>query len=214
VSPLQETRPQKEEFASLQAVLRRKRREAFDRAVSAVQDRRCQRIILDTALWLAGGLWSRTSDQLVAARRNQPVIDLARQELADRTAKLAKKADKLEDLDARGRHKVRIAAKKLRYATEFFASIFPDSLAKKRRKRFGAALKKLQSALGRINDIAVHERITGRLMNSPEKIDLVGRDAAFGMGMTAEKERADVAPSLASARKAGARLANLHVFWS
>src|SRR6516162_6624825 len=61
-------------------------------------------------------------------------------------------------LDAPSRHRLRIQAKKLRYAAEFFASLFPWKRAVKRRKQFLDALGRLQNGLGDLNDIAVHEK--------------------------------------------------------
>ena len=52
---------------------------------------------------------------------------------------------------------MRIALKKLRYATEFFAALYP----KKRTKPHLAALKELQDGLGHLNDVAVAERLIG-----------------------------------------------------
>jgi len=45
---------------------------------------------------------------------------------------------------------VRIAAKKLRYAAEFFSSLYPH----KRTRRYIAALAELQEVLGALNDTA------------------------------------------------------------
>src|SRR5215510_761914 len=53
------------------------------------------------------------------------------------------------------RHRVRIAAKKLRYAAEFLASLYP----RKRVERFVAALEDLQDILGALNDAAVVGRL-------------------------------------------------------
>ena len=49
----------------------------------------------------------------------------------------------------------RIAAKKLRYAAEFLASLYP----RKRVQRFVAALEDLQDILGALNDAAVVGRL-------------------------------------------------------
>jgi CHAD domain-containing protein len=46
--------------------------------------------------------------------------------------------------------------KKLRYAAEFFASLFAGKREMKSRKQFLPVLDRLQDALGDLNDIAVH----------------------------------------------------------
>jgi CHAD domain-containing protein len=72
--------------------------------------------------------------------------------------KLRKKGNALAQLDARSRHKLRIQTKKLRYAAEFFASLFTSKRAAKRREQFIVALECFQDGLGDLNDIAVHEQ--------------------------------------------------------
>ncbi len=57
-------------------------------------------------------------------------------------------------LDPGKRHKLRIRAKRLRYATEFFAATFPGKDKDARREKSLSALKDLQDALGELNDIA------------------------------------------------------------
>lgn len=57
------------------------------------------------------------------------------------------------------RHALRIAAKKLRYAAEFFAVIYPP----KRARPYLAALAALQDVLGALNDAAVTQRLLAEL---------------------------------------------------
>jgi CHAD domain-containing protein len=121
-----------------------------------VQSERCRAAGLHTALWLVNGAWSRGED---ASIRDRPVSDFAAKVLGRRTRKIGKKLDGLEDLAPPQRHKLRIATKKLRYATGFFASLFDDDRQTSRRKSFQDDLKTLQNALGTLNDIAMHRHI-------------------------------------------------------
>jgi CHAD domain-containing protein len=54
---------------------------------------------------------------------------------------------------------VRIEAKKLRYATEFFAPLFEGRKASKRKNAFLSALENLQDHLGELNDLAVSQKM-------------------------------------------------------
>ena len=63
-------------------------------------------------------------------------------------------------LSADERHRLRIALKKLRYATEFFEALYP----KKHTKPYLAALKDLQDGLGHLNDVAVAQRLIDSLV--------------------------------------------------
>jgi CHAD domain-containing protein len=85
----------------------------------------------------------------------------------------------LAQLDARSRHKLRIQAKKLRYATEFFASLYASKRALKRRHKFLSTLERLQDGLGDLNDIAVHEKHIielsfSRLPSNPSRVFAAG----------------------------------------
>lgn len=64
--------------------------------------------------------------------------------------------------DATARHRLRVAYKRLRYALEFFASLFPGE----RLRNYHLSASGLQEMLGRLNDLAVaseliHEALPG-----------------------------------------------------
>jgi CHAD domain-containing protein len=64
-------------------------------------------------------------------------------------------ADSLDTADAAHRHRLRIAAKKLRYAVEFFRSLFEHKAA----RHYAAALAQMQDVLGKLNDCATARRL-------------------------------------------------------
>ena len=74
-----------------------------------------------------------------AALRERPIVAAAADELRRRWKKIMKVGAQLHALDPQRRHKMRIQAKKLRYASEFFAGAFPGKKATRRRKNFVAA---------------------------------------------------------------------------
>jgi len=166
--------------------------------------------VFETALWLLNGDWSRNAG--LTRKRDQPVTVFARDALAKRKKKIVKKIGKVARLDARQRHRVRIAVKKLRYATDYFRSLFAEAKAKKARKRFDKTLKSLQDALGKLNDISVHERLarqyihpSKQVRNKPEK--------AYAMGFLSGGEKNTSRACLTSAANAGAKLSQLQPFW-
>ena len=146
VTPLRKHNPATPELRLLETDLKKRRDEGFARAKAAVESERCRRIVLDTALWLIDGKWSRGAR---FARRAQPIARFAREVLRARTRKIVKKGREIESLYPRRRHKLSIGVKKLRYASAFFASLFDDTKLKKSRKLFEKDLKALQSALGK-----------------------------------------------------------------
>ena len=74
-----------------------------------------------------------------------------------RHRQLGKYGRKLKSLDLAQLHAFRIAAKKQRYATEFFARLY----SRKETRRYIETLSDLQDILGIINDVAIVERLLG-----------------------------------------------------
>ena len=69
--------------------------------------------------------------------------------------KVLKRARDVDWRNAKRRHDVRIALKRLRYACDFFAPCFGDA------RSYLEKLEKLQDLLGDLNDIAVARRLGG-----------------------------------------------------
>jgi len=107
--------------------------------------------------------------------------------------KILKRGTRLAELDPIRRHRVRIQAKKLRYASEFFGSAFSGKKAARRRKELVAALKQLQDRLGDLNDISVHEGLTERLAITPNDVGkrkFPPANKAFAAGRLSGREEA------------------------
>jgi triphosphatase len=111
-----------------------------------------QRLLFDFALWIESGDWIGQSQ---GDWRERELAQFAGSELSRRRRKLKAAAGKIADMSDTKRHRLRINAKKLRYASEFFASVFSDKAADPHRKAFTKALSRLQDSLGELNDIAV-----------------------------------------------------------
>ncbi|SNT23369.1 CHAD domain-containing protein, partial [Sphingomonas laterariae] len=77
--------------------------------------------------------------------------------------KVKKGGRDLAHIDDETRHEVRKDAKKLRYASEFFASLFERKRERRRHKRFISALENLQDQLGALNDLATAPQLLKQL---------------------------------------------------
>jgi triphosphatase len=202
--------------ATLTRDLRRRRREAFSRARFAVESDRFQALILETAAWIEAGDWNRNADELARALRDQPIALLATAEMERCRRKILKRGTRLAELDPMRRHRVRIQAKKLRYASEFFGSAFSGKKAARRRKELVAALKQLQDRLGELNDISVHEGLTERLAITPNDVGkrkFPPANKAFAAGRLSGREEARSFSVLESAERAYTRFAKAKPFW-
>jgi triphosphatase len=182
------------------------------KAKAAVQSDRYRSIGLRTALWLADGSWLRSDDPLMKARRERPAAEVASEVLARRVKKIVKKARRIDKLDARARHKLRIAVKKLRYACEFFSGLYRAPKQEARRKRFCKTLKSLQGVLGALNDFEVHKGMAARIAR-PQKQNRTQVRKALAMGFITGQEQKQLTTCFASISKAAARLAELPAFW-
>lgn len=212
VNRLRENTPVAAEAAVLSRALEAQREAGLATARAALESERYRALGLRTALWLAGGAWSRNRNARVAACRAQRVKAFAADVLRRRSKKLVKKARRIGELDAAQRHKLRIASKKLRYAAEFFSSLFPGRKRKARRKRFGRILKTLQGALGTLNDIEVHKTFARRIA-SPRRSSSGQPPKALAMGYIAGQEQKQVASCMAVTEAATDRLAAKPKFW-
>jgi triphosphatase len=105
---------------------------------------------------LAGdGRLDETSGRPGPRSRPDPDRSIRRPTTKPAQEKDPQKGKAVARLDAKSRHKLRIQAKKVRYAAEFFANLFPGKGPLKRRKKFLMALEQLQAGLGDLNDIVV-----------------------------------------------------------
>jgi CHAD domain-containing protein len=210
--PLRDKQPDEPGVELLIADIEHRRAEGFKAAKAMLRNERYRKAILRTALWLAAGEWSRSEDPLVQAWREHPIQEFGREILSHRAEKIVKKGKKLSELDRAHRHKLRIAVKKLRYSTEFFSSLFSGSKAKKERQRFESVLKTLQNALGKLNDIAVHETLAAELANNAERAK--GRpQEAFAIGLIIGREQRKADACVADAKKALKKLSGTAPSW-
>lgn len=122
---------------------------------------RARLLPIEMAEWLALGSWR--TEPADADLRDRDIRAFA----ADRLEKLRKRMKRegkdLAGTDDAHRHEVRKDAKKLRYAAEFFVSLYPGRKPRRRMDRFLDRLEALQDKLGRLNDISTAPELLARL---------------------------------------------------
>jgi triphosphatase len=195
---------------SLSREIAERRDAALKRAQDAVQSARFRSLTLDLAVWLETGHWTNPQDDLVRDRGDLPIAVYATEQLTQRWRRVRKKGRALAELDGRRRHRLRIHAKKLRYAAEFFSNLFQNRRAVKRRKRFLSSLERLQDGLGDLNDIAVHEKRIAALSVHHQRSN---PSRAFAAGLLTGREHARIEATVRAANKAYADFAKVKRFW-
>lgn len=141
---------------------------AYCAVKDALASVRARRLMLDLAEWLT------------VIQHRQPADHHDRSVLAFAIGRLRRLRKRLKtdgavftDLSDSDRHEVRIEAKKLRYATEFFTSLFPGKKAKRRLERFRSALESFQGILGDLGNLpADHDWLVDKAVAT--YVDLIG----------------------------------------
>jgi len=151
--------------------------------LNVLREPRYAELMVQLNEWLGERRWrpdgTLAKDSPLAERAAKAALPLLRK--AEK--RLARRIDGLEDGDAPGRHRVRIAAKKARYAAEFFRDLLPT----RRVKRYVGHLEKLQDRLGLLNDLAVADHLLEELKGGSSQ---VARQAAYVRGYMAASSEA------------------------
>ncbi len=124
------------------------RRAANASARRAVRSRRYQRLVLRLSAWIDAEGWRLAAP--APEPLQTPVTDFAARVLEKRYQQVRKRGRRLAKRSPAELHRLRIAIKKFRYATDFFASLYPGKTARDTLKRLG----QLQDILGAMNDAA------------------------------------------------------------
>jgi triphosphatase len=181
----------------------KRRREARRNLHEALNSDRMRKLLFDLVRWLDHGEWHERAEALA------PVLTQARELLARRFRKLRKNARHLAEADAETRHDIRIAAKKLRYMSEFFANLVAGGKRQSRFETFVRSLEKIQGALGEIQDGAARARFLQSLVTNMALEEQASRAAitAFAAGVFTAVERPKEKKLVRKAEKAFARIA-------
>ena len=154
------------------------------RAAAAVGSVRYASLLLHLVAWLHGARWQRGAAPGQTEALAAPLKDFARRTLKQGQRRMARRARNLAHADAPARHRLRIAAKRMRYATEFFASLYPA----RKVSPFVDALSALQDSLGQLNDGAVARKALRELAGR-QPAQALGAGFAIGL-LSAREQRA------------------------
>jgi len=157
--------------------LREARAAAYDRVLEALGSARLRMLMLDLVAWIETGPWRSRAETA-----DRPLTAFAVAQLDKRWRKVKKGGRKLAALDPEARHRLRIEIKKLRYATEFLASLERRETALARQKAFGAGLADMQEHLGELNDFETARELLTDLTAYQPGADAMMRSAERLLG--------------------------------
>lgn len=165
---------------ALQAAAKEQARTLHKNMLSTLHSPRYTRLMLEMNGWLRGRQWRPTAGLPQDDPLAQPALDGLVPLIRKTQKRLRKRMEALDENDAPARHRVRIAAKKARYAAEFFRDLLP----KKEVKAYIKCLSSVQDRLGHLNDLAVAGRLLPELENHGHAHD--GAYARGWVGGTAQ----------------------------
>ena len=215
LTPFREQHPGEPGLVPICRDFARRRAKAYAHAADVVRSARFRALVLQLAEWIEAGRWTQSEDELLRLRREQPIAIHAADEFTRRLRKLRKQGRLLGQLTPEERHKLRIRAKKLRYAMEFFAEVFPGHKQARRRKAALSSVKALQDALGALNDISTRERLASQIALSGRRDawSSGARRRAFAAGVVLGTQEARVDQLERAAERACTRLLEVKPFW-
>ncbi|TGR00950.1 inorganic triphosphatase [Mesorhizobium sp. M4B.F.Ca.ET.190.01.1.1] len=137
---------------ALSSCLQNARDDAYAAVEASLSSVRTRSLMIEATEWVSLRDWR--TDQSDETLADQSARDFACGIFDKFWKKVAKGGKNLVDADDETRHKLRIAAKKLSYAAEFFEPLYKSKAEAKRHRRFIKAMEDLQDQLGSLNDLA------------------------------------------------------------
>jgi triphosphatase len=144
-------------------IVAEKRHAAHRKLLDAVRSQRFYLFLVDLVRWIEDGEWLKAESQ----QGDGPVARFARCAIARRRKRLLNKAEHVSELPAEARHRLRIAAKKLRYMAEFLQPLAKSRRQRREHRRFVKHLERMQASLGTLHDAEARGEFFRDIAQSP-----------------------------------------------
>lgn len=155
LAPLLAHFPRKRGLTLFRHTAERLRQTHYQTLHQALAQPRYQQLMQGMGEWLERRGWREALDPAQQTALEQAALDFATPLLERNHQRVTKQGERFAALSTEQRHALRIRIKELRYALDFFASLYPTSMV----KPYASALAGLQDNLGILNDIAVAHRL-------------------------------------------------------
>lgn len=165
--------PEDKRMKSLQRAAEAKRQAAYGALAEALDGPAWRGAVMAGLAFLLEKPWRDGADAERLGLLDGPPQEFAALVLDKRWERLLEAGAEIETLPAEALHELRLDGKRLRYAAEVFAPVFPRKAA----RRFQRRLAALQEELGRSNDAAVARSLVQSLARENDE----GRAWAIGM---------------------------------
>jgi len=154
---------QKKEFSgvkkSMYKFAKKHQKEEYKKVEKLIKSKRFKKFHKSIAHWISSRGWRDTVTAQEQEELQENIIPFAKKVIELYQKKLITLGTDIDSLDDESLHKLRIACKKLRYTTDFFAPLFDAKMS-----LFADNLKKLQDILGILHDKSVVEELHKSLL--------------------------------------------------
>ncbi|MCA1452045.1 CHAD domain-containing protein [Bradyrhizobium sp. BRP22] len=147
-------------FDALEQIAENCRSAAYQKVRLALADRRCSCFLIGLGGWIEARGWRSDVAAEDLGRLAEPAINFAGRILSDQYARVLKRGRRFKSLPAEKLHRLRLAAKRLRYVGDFLLPLYRD---RKSVRRFSRRLADLQEELGSFNDMAITDSLFAEL---------------------------------------------------
>ena len=165
--------PEDRRMRALLRAAEAERQAAYQGLATALDGPAWRGVLLAGIAFLHGKPWRGGADPERLAALDAAPQDFAALVLGKRWRKLRKAGEDIEELEPEALHELRLDAKRLRYAAEVLAPVFPS----KATRRFQRRLSALQEELGLSNDASVARLLVRQLERDKD----AGRAWAIGI---------------------------------
>jgi inorganic triphosphatase YgiF len=147
-------------FDALEQFAEKRRSVAYEKVRLALADRRCSCFLIGLGGWIEARGWRSDVAPEDLGQLAEPAINFAGPILSDQYARVLKRGRHFKSLPVEKLHRLRLAAKRLRYVADFLLPLYGD---RKSVRRFSRRLADLQEQLGSFNDMAITDALFAEL---------------------------------------------------
>ena len=138
-------------FDALEEAVEQRRAASYDKVRLVLADRRASCFLIGLGGWIETRGWRSDVAPEHLGQLAEPAMNFAQRILSAQHAKVLKRGRRFKSRTPEELHRLRLAAKKLRYVADFLLPLYGQ---RKSAKRFSKGLADLQQELGLYNDMA------------------------------------------------------------
>jgi len=176
---------EKEDRMQLRKVAEKHRKHAYKQVENLIKGKRYEKLCKEFYAWIDSKAWREKLSNNQMAKLQGNLTPFASRVLEVHRSRVLEYGDEISHLDSQRLHQLRIECKKLRYATEFFSSLYGDQM-----KDFSGHLKNLQNLLGTLHDTAVMRGLQRDLLKGKKSKEL--SKFTRKLELTRQKEAQDI----------------------